>query len=64
VLHNTDCRVKPNDTKKDGKEVKQSDMVKKIMRAWDVIVKSPKQDLYASALMKFQNVCKDFPNMY
>jgi len=29
----TDCRVKPNDVKKDEKEVKQSDVRKKIMRA-------------------------------
>jgi len=55
----TDCRYALG--KKDGKEVKHSDVVKTIMRAWDVIVESPTQELYASALVEFQNVCNDFP---
>jgi len=55
----TDCKYPLG--KKDGKEVKHSDVVKMIMRAWDVIVESPTQELYASVLLEFQNVCNDFP---
>jgi len=40
--------------------VKHGDLVKKIMRAWDVIVESPTQELYANALVEFQDVCNDF----
>jgi len=47
--------------KKSGKEVKHGDVVKKIMRAWEVIVESPTQELYANALVEFQDVCSDFP---
>ena len=54
-----DCRYPLG--KKDGKEVKHGDVVKKIMRACEVIVESPTQELYANALMEFQNVCNDFP---
>jgi DNA-directed RNA polymerase subunit L len=55
----TDCRYVLG--KKDRKEVKHGDVVKTIMRAWDVIVESPTQELYASALVEFQNVSNDFP---
>jgi len=41
--------------------VKHGDVVKKIMNAWKVIVESPTQELYASALVEFQDVCSDFP---
>jgi hypothetical protein len=47
--------------KKNGKEVKYGDVVKKIMSKWKVIVESPTQELYANALMEFQEVCSDFP---
>jgi len=47
--------------KKDEKEVKHGDVVKKIMSAWKIIVESPTQELYANALVGFQDVCSDFP---
>jgi len=47
--------------KKNGKEVKHGDVVKKIMSSWKVIVESSTQELYANALVEFQNVCSDFP---
>nr|ABN09148.1 Lambda integrase-like, N-terminal [Medicago truncatula] len=47
--------------KKDGKEVKHDDVVKKIMRAWKAMVESPTQELYANALVEFQDFCSDFP---
>jgi hypothetical protein len=39
--------------KKNGKEVKHGDVVKKIISAWKVIVESPTQELYANALVEF-----------
>jgi len=47
--------------KKDGKEVKRGEVVKKIMRAWKAIVESHTQELYANSLVEFQDVCSDFP---
>ncbi|KEH37073.1 hypothetical protein MTR_2g030885 [Medicago truncatula] len=47
--------------KKDGKEVSNRNVVKKIMRAWKVMVESPTQELYANALVELQDVCSDFP---
>jgi len=47
--------------KKDGKEVKPRDVVKKVMRAWKAMVESPTQELYANALVEFQDRCSDFP---
>jgi len=47
--------------KRDGKEVKHGDVVKKIMRAWKAMVESSTQELYANALVEFQDVCSDFP---
>jgi len=47
--------------KKNGKEVKHGDVVKKIMRAWKVIVESPTQELFANALSEFKDVSGDFP---
>ena len=54
-----DCRYPLR--KKNGKEVKHGDVVKKIMSAWNIIVESPTQELYANALVEFQDVCSDFP---
>jgi len=53
-----DCRYPLG--KKNGKEVKHGDVVKKIMSAWKVIVESPTQELYVNALVEFQDVCSDF----
>jgi len=47
--------------KKDGKEVKPRDVVKKIMRAWKAMVELPTQELYAIALVEFQDACSYFP---
>jgi len=47
--------------KKDGKKVSNRDVVKKIMRAWKAMVESPTQELYANALVEFQDTCSDFP---
>jgi len=41
--------------------VKHGNVVKKITRAWKVIFESPTQELYANALVEFQDVCSDFP---
>jgi len=41
--------------------VKHGDVVKKIMSKCTVIVESPTQELYANALVEFQEVCSDFP---
>jgi transposase-like protein len=65
----TNCRVKAKhkDAEVDEKEVKEakeekhSDVVDKIMRAWKDLVKSPTEDSYVSALLKFKDVCKPFP---
>jgi len=54
-----DCKY-PSE-KKDMKEVKPRDVVKKIMRAWKVMVESPTQELHANALVEFQDACSDFP---
>jgi hypothetical protein len=66
---NTDCRVKakPTDAKVVEKEVKEAneekncDLVKKILRVWGEVVDSPTKDSYASALLKFKEVCEPFP---
>jgi len=47
--------------KKDGKEVNNHDVIKKIMRAWKAMVESLTQELYANALVEFQDACSDFP---
>jgi len=41
--------------------VKPCDVVKKIMRAWKAMVEQPTQELYANALVEFQDECSDFP---
>ena len=54
-----DCRYPSG--KKNGKEVKHDEVVKKIISKWKVIVESPTQELYANALVEFQEVCCNFP---
>ena len=54
-----DCRYPLR--KKNRKEVKHGDVVKKIMSKWKVIVESPTQKFYANALVEFQEGCSDFP---
>jgi len=65
----TDCRVKAKsiDAKVVDKDVKEANdekhciLVKKIVRAWRVVVNSPTQDSYAIAWLKFkEEVCKPF----
>ena len=51
-----DCRVK--DSK--GKHVNSSDLVNTIMNAWEVIVNSPSEELYADAVLQFKKVCERF----
>jgi len=51
------CKVK--DSK--GKHVKSSDLVNTIMNAWEVIVSSPSEELYADAVLQFRKVCEQFP---
>ena len=55
--------------KKDGKEVKHRDAVKKIMRAWKAMVESPTQELYANALVIFLSMlvlffCRNYTDVY
>jgi hypothetical protein len=66
----TDCRVKakPTDAKVVDKDVKETndmkncDLVKKIVRAWREVVNSPMENSYASASLKFlEEVCEPFP---
>jgi len=65
----TDCRVKPKpskDAKVDKKQVKKDkeknrDVVEKIVSAWKELVESPTEESYASALLKFKDVCMPFP---
>jgi len=52
-----DCKVK--DSK--GKHVKSSDLVNTIMNAWEVIVSSSSEELYADAVLQFRKVCEQFP---
>jgi len=62
----TDCRLKPNVVKVDGKknvvnEVNPSKIVDTIFRAWENVVECPTQESYASNVMQFRDVCKKFP---
>jgi DNA-directed RNA polymerase subunit L len=61
----TNCRVKakPKEAKKvnEAKEEKHCDIVEKITRVWKEVVESPTEDSYASALLKFKDVCEPFP---
>jgi hypothetical protein len=45
---------------KEAKEEKHCDLVKKITRVWKGVVESPTEDSYASALLKFKEVCEPF----
>jgi len=64
----TDCRVKPNPpkgAKVEKKQVKKDkeknrDVVEKIVSAWKELVESPTEESYASALLKFKEVCMPF----
>jgi len=63
---NTDCKVKQNgvvvdEQKKIVDEVKHSKIVDTIFDAWEKLVESPTQELYAGNLMEFQDACKDYP---
>jgi len=66
----TYCKVKPNppkNAKVDKKEVKKDkkknrDVVEKIVSAWKELVESPTEESYASALLKFKEVCMSFPH--
>jgi len=62
----TDCRVKPKVVIVYGKEnlvneVKPSEIVDTIFHAWEKVVESHTQELYASNVMEFQDACKNFP---
>jgi len=46
---------------KEAKEEKHCYVVEKIMRVWKESVESPTEDSYASALLKFKDVCEPFP---
>jgi hypothetical protein len=46
---------------KEANEEKYCDIVKKIVRVWREVVDTPKEDSYASALLKFKEVCRPFP---
>jgi len=61
----TDCKVKQNIVVVDGQkkivdEVKHSKLVDTIFDAWEKLVESPTQELYADNLMEFQDACKDY----
>jgi len=62
----TDSKVKQNvvvvdEQKKIVDEVKHSKIVDTIFDAWEKLVESPTQELYAGNLMEFQDACKDYP---
>ena len=46
---------------KEAKEEKHCDVFEKIMRAWKDLVESSTEHSYASALLKFKEVCEPFP---
>ena len=46
---------------KEANEEKHCDLVKKIVRVWREVVDSTTEDSYASALLKFKEVCEPFP---
>ena len=64
-----DCRVKSKphkDAKVDKKELKKNkeknrDVVAKVVSAWKELVDFPTEESYASALLKFKEVCMPFP---
>jgi len=62
----TDCKVKQNAVVVDGQkkivnEEKHSKLVDTIFDAWEKLVESPTQELYAGNLLEFQDACKDYP---
>jgi len=46
---------------KEANDEKHCDLVKKIVRVWREVVESPTEDSYASAWLKFKEVCEPFP---
>jgi len=61
----TDCKVKQKVVIVDGKKklvdkVKPSEIVVTIFHAWEKVVESPTQELYANNVMEFQDACKNF----
>jgi hypothetical protein len=52
--------VKVDGKEKVVKEVKPSEIVDTIFRAWENVVESPTQESYASNVMQFRDVCKYF----
>jgi len=40
---------------------KNRDVVEKVVSAWKELVESPTDESYASALLKFKEVCMPFP---
>jgi len=64
---NCRVKVKPKYAKIVESEVKEANEekhcdVEKIMKAWKELVESPTEDSYASALLKFKDVCELFPS--
>ena len=61
----TDCKVKQNVVvdvqKKIVDEEKHSKLVDTIFDAWEKLVESPNQELYAGNLLEFQDACEDYP---
>jgi len=61
----TDCKVKQNVVvdvqKKIVDEEKHSKLVDTIFDAWEKLVESPTQELYAGNLLEFQDAFKDYP---
>jgi len=61
----TDCKVKQNVVVVDGQkkivdEEKHSKLVDTIFDAWEKLVESLTQELYAGNLLEFQDACKDY----
>jgi len=66
VIIITDFKVKQKVMLVDGQkklvdEVKHSKIVDTLFDAWEKLVESPTQELYASNLMEFQDACKNYP---
>ncbi|XP_050891007.1 uncharacterized protein LOC127096489 [Lathyrus oleraceus] len=68
ITRNVRSRVKPAVGTKhikaeDGKRVKASVIVEKIMDAWNVIVNSSTKELYVDSVIHFRKVCKKYPDL-
>ena len=42
-------------------KVEHSEIIDTIFHAWEKLVESPTQELYASNLMELQDACKNYP---